>query len=345
MVLMYYVALASGTLQAQTPSPSLFNWGETTLVAKAGWGRMIPAGGGNWLCVVTKFQKPNSILQIEISHDRARTWKVVTTAAEPGRNLDNGDLIQLPGGTLLLTGRSVVTSRKPGAAQSYHLPVYQSTNGGKTWTFLSQVAQSEPGPYTLGQPSQGLWEPKFFLLADKSLACAYSDETLSNSQPSFSQIISEKVSADGGATWGPVRVLASQTFGGGQRPGMPVVTRMKNGDYVVVFEVVGVGDANVYFKTSLDGATWPPGIGTPIAHQHAGPWVTSLESGRLIMTSCQNEISYSDDYGKTWLLASPPAVPIGHVFSWPAIYEIAPGHLAVMTSYRGVQITWGSVAP
>ena len=335
-----FVAAAS-TLHAETKSP--FTWTDTTQVAKAGWGRMIPLGGEDWLCVNTDFRGPNSVLHLEISHDRARTWKVVTTIAEPGRNLDNGEVIKLPSGTLLLTGRSVVTSRKPDALQSYHLPVYQSADGGKIWTFLSQIARSEPGPFEPGQKSKGLWEPHFFLLPDGSVACAYADETLSAGQPAFSQIVSEKVSQDGGVTWGPVRILASQIFGGGQRPGMPVVTRMKNGDYIAVFEVVGIGDADVHFKTSPDGVSWPPGIGTPIAHQHAGPWVTSLQSGRLLVTSCQNEISYSDDYGNTWLLASPPAEPFGHVFSWPALYEIAPNQLAVLTSWHGVQIRWGTV--
>jgi hypothetical protein len=337
------ILVSLGTSRADTLMMPPFAWGETTHIANAGWGRMIPLHGKDWLCVDNLYPKPNAVWQLEISHDNARTWTPVTTVGEIGRNLDNGELIQLPNGTLLLTGRSVVTSRTPGVQQSYHLPVYRSTDAGKTWTFLSQVATSAPNPNPPLQPSQGLWEPHFFLLPDKSLACAYADETLSAGQPAFSQIVSEKVSQDNGATWGPERVLASQTFGGGQRPGMPVVTRMKNGDYIAVYEVVGIGDADVYFKTSPDGASWPPGIGTPIAHQHAGPWVTSLQSGRLMVTSCENQISYSDDYGKTWLLASPPAVPFGHVFSWPAIYEIAPGQLAVMTSYRGVQIRWGTV--
>lgn len=337
-------AIGAGALWAETPSSSPFTWGETTQVAEAGWGRMLPLGGDNWLCVNTKYPRPSSVLQVEISHGRARTWKVSATVAEPGRNLDNGEIIKLPNGTLLLTGRSVVTSQVWGAVQSFSLPVYQSVDNGKKWTFLSLIARSEPGPFEPGQKSMGLWEPHFFLLPGGSVACAYADETLSEGQPAFSQIVSEKVSEDSGVTWGPVRVLASQIFGGKQRPGMPAVTRMKNGDYIAVFEVVGIGDADVYFKTSPDGITWPPGIGTPIAHQHAGPWVISLQSGRLMVTSCENQVSYSDDYGKTWLPASPPAVSLGHAFRWPAIYEVAPGQLAVMTSWHGVQIRWGKIS-
>ncbi len=338
-------AVSFKALRAETPALPPFTWGDTTHVADAGWGRMIRLHGQDWLCVDNLYPKPNAVWQPEISHDNARTWTPVTTVGETGRNLDNGELIQLPNKTLLLTGRSVVTSGTPGVQQSYHLPVYQSTDEGKTWTFLSQVATSEPNPNPPHQPSQGLWEPHFFLLPDGALACAYADETLSVSTPAFSQIVSEKVSRDGGATWGPKIVLAAQIGGGGQRPGMPVVTRMKNGQYAAVYEVVGIGDANVYFKTSRDGVSWPSGIGTPIPCQHAGPWITSLLSGRLVVSSCENQISYSDDYGATWLLSAPSAKAFGHVFSWPAIYEAAPNQLALMTSWHGVQIRWGQVSP
>ncbi len=344
-ILILFVCLLASfhPLRAETPPPP-FVWGETTAVADAGWGRMISLGGTDWLGVDNLYPKPNAVWQLEISHDNAHTWTPITTVAETGRDLDNGEIIQLPNKTLLLTGRSVVLSHTPGAAESYYLPVYQSTDSGRTWAFLSQVATSEV-TYTAGVPSQGLWEPHFFITKDRALACVYADETRSAGTPAYSQIVSEKISRDGGKTWGAVIVLAAQVGGGGQRPGMPVVTRLKNDQYAAVYEVVGIGDANVYFKTSRDGIAWLPGIGTPIPNQHAGPWVTSLQSGRLVVTSCENQISYSDDYGATWLLATPPPNSFGHVFSWPAIYEVALNQIAVMTSWHGVQIRWGMVKP
>ena len=147
--------LASFQPLRAAPAPP-FLWGETTTVADAGWGRMIPLGGADWLCVDNLYPKPNSIWQLEVSHDNARTWTPITTVAEPGRSLDNGEIIQLPNKTLLLTGRSVVTSHAPGAPESHHLPVYQSADDGRTWTFLSQVATNEVS-YAPGVPPQGLW--------------------------------------------------------------------------------------------------------------------------------------------------------------------------------------------
>jgi len=330
-------------LRAGADPSGPFTWGETTHAANAGWGRMTRLNDGRWLGVSTLYPHPNSILQLELSVDGARTWTPLTTVAEPGRNLDNGEVIPLPNGDILLTGRSVVDG--PGLPRSYHLPVYRSTDGGKTWVFLSQVDTSEPPPAQARHPSVGLWEPHFFLLPDGKLACAYANEKPAAETPAYSQIVSEKVSPDGGATWGKEIVLAAQPGGGGLRPGMPVLARMKNGQYIAVYEVVGVGNADVYFKTSRDGMTWPPGIGVRIPCQHAGPWVTSLADGRLVVSSCENQISTSDDGGATWLLATPPAWPVGHVLTWPAIYQTAPDTLAAMNTYHGVGIRWGKIVP
>lgn len=330
-------------LRANADPSGPFTWGETTHMADAGWGRMTPLKDGRWLGVNALYPKPNSILQLEISGDGARTWTPRATVAEPGRNLDNGEVIQLPGGDLLLTGRSVVDG--PGQPRSYHLPVYRSADGGKTWTFQSQVDTSEPPPAQARHPSVGLWEPHFFFLPGGRLACAYANEKPAVATPAYSQILSERVSPDGGKTWGKEIVLAAQVGGGGQRPGMPVLSRMKNGQYIAVYEVVGVGDADVYSKTSRDGVTWPPGIGVRIPCQHAGPWVTTLTGGRVVVTSCENQISYSDDDGATWLLATPPAWPIGHVLTWPALYQTAPDTLAAMNTYHGVGIRWGKIVP
>src|SRR5699024_4156616 len=73
----------------------------------------------------------------------------------------------------------------------------------------------------------------------------------------------------------------------------------------------------------------------------------STTDGRLIMTSCQNEISYSNDYGATWLKNDPAAWPIGFKYSWPAIYQTGPNEVAVMnvTSGGAIQIKFGTLAP
>ena len=61
------------SLCARADPSGPFAWGETTHVAEAGWGRMTPLKDGRWLCVNALYPHPNSILQIEISGDGART--------------------------------------------------------------------------------------------------------------------------------------------------------------------------------------------------------------------------------------------------------------------------------
>jgi len=138
--------------------------------------------------------------------------------------------------------------------------------------------------------------------------------------------------------------LAAEPGGGALRPGMPVVTRMGNGKFIAVYEVVGVGDADVFCKISEDGARWPAGLGNHIKGQHAGPWVASLSSGELLLTSCANRLSASRDFGVTWFAVEPAPwnVGAGKVFTWPAIYETATNQIAVMISHRGVQLRFGS---
>jgi hypothetical protein len=191
-----------------------------------------------------------------------------------------------------------------------------------------------------------LWEPHFFFLPDGRLAVAYANEKHAADNPSYSQTCSERVSSDGGKTWGSEIILAAEAGGGELRPGMPVVTRMADGRYIAVYEVVGVDDAAVFRKFSADGEHWPPGLGQRLEGHHAGPFVTSLANGDLLATSCANRISLSKDYGATWQFIEPPAWNFGpgKVFTWPAIYHISPDQIAVMVSRDGVKMRWGRIS-
>jgi hypothetical protein len=315
---------------------SQFKWAGTNFVARGGWGRMIHLANANWLAVNTRFGRGESSLEIRATTNAFRSWTKLSEVAEPGRLVDNGELIQLPGGEVLLTGRSLIDG------QSYHLPVYRSLDGGTSWRIFSNIDANEGPVGTL--KARGLWEPHFFLLNDRRLAVAYANEKHAADKPAFSQVCSERISTDGGRTWGDEIALAAEPGGGKLRPGMPVLTRMSNGKFIAVYEVVGVGDADVFCKISGDGEHWPPGLGSHIDGHHAGPWVTSLFNGELLLTSCANRLSASRDFGATWNLVGPPAwnFGAGKVFTWPAIYQIETNQIAVMISRRGVQVRFGS---
>ena len=171
---------------------------------------------------------------------------------------------------------------------------------------------------------RGLWEPWLYTLPVGRLAAAYANEKHSRDKPPFSQVCSVRVSADGGVTWGEDRLLASQPGGGRLRPGMPVVTRLKDGRYLAVYEIVGIFGTPVHVKESNDGLTWPEGLGRSVEGHRAGPYVLELDDGRLLLTSCTNRISWSDDGGRTWTMAqergwNPERSPDRTWLTWRAV--------------------------
>jgi hypothetical protein len=297
---------------------------------------MIQLTNRHWLSVSTRINRTNSTLQLRFSSDNARKWSFLSEVADGRRFLDNGELIQLPDGAVLLAGRSLIE------AESYRLPVYRSTDAGRTWNYLSNIDANEGDPGTL--QARGLWEPHFYFPADGRLAVAYANEKHASKRSAFSQVCSVRISPDFGKSWGNEIILAAERGGGKLRPGMPVVERMANGRFIAVYEVVEIGDADVFYKLSDDGAHWPDGLGTRIAGHHAGPWVTSLSNGRLFLTSCAKALSRSDDFGLTWQPVNPSAWNFGpgKVFTWPAIYQTGSNEVAVMISRRGVHLRFGT---
>lgn len=303
-------------------------WGSTTTLG-GGWGRMTRLTNGDWLCVTTRYPSgTNSYLRIHRSTNDGRSWSTLSEVAEDGRTLDNGELIVLPNGTVLLTMRSLIPDL------SYRLPVYASTNQGATWTYRSNIDSSE------NNGSKGLWEPDFGALDDGRLAVTYSNEK----HPGYSQLISERVSNDNGFTWSAEWWAVAQPGGGNLRPGMSQMARMANGKYMLVYEIVNSGNADVYYKISENGITWPPGLGAKIPCQHCGPFVVSLTNGLLLVSSCENQVSFSEDYGETWQKIDPPAWDLGYYFSWPALYQTRSNEIAVMAVTNGVRLRFGTLS-
>jgi hypothetical protein len=305
------------------------------------YGRMTKLANGNWLIVYTIYDNngykygdahglswQGTALQVARSTDSCRTWKIISTLRADNRDLDNGEIIQLPNGRLLMAFRSVRWQ------QSYLIYVWSSTDGGSTWQWLSRPDGNEGFPGNLGNPDKGVYEPHFCLLDGGTLALFYSNEKHVTETPSYSQIISEKLSTDGGQTWEREIWVAWDPHALSKRPGMPVVTKMANGQYIAVFEVVGSHQADVFYKTSNDGKTWDSGIGTTIPGQIGGPYVVSLANGRLAVTSNTGNVSFSDDYGSSWRLNDPPAWGNGTIktYWWQSVYQIGPEEIGVVAS-------------
>jgi hypothetical protein len=102
----------------------------------------------------------------------------------------------------------------------------------------------------------------------------------------YDQLVGHRRSVDGGRTWGE-EVFDAAVPNGDDRPGMPVVTRLPDGRYVLTFEVVGpTHEGRVFVKVSPDGRDWgdPEDLGSPVetAEGHRltnGPYVTWTPEG------------------------------------------------------------------
>lgn len=322
------LSLATGCVWAGPAGP--VTWGGYAFLG-GGWGRMVQRPNGHWIAVNTEYPPgTNSYLRISRSTDQARTWVTISEVREPGRTLDNGELVLLPNGTLLLTMRSLIPN------QSYRLPVYASSNAGLSWTYRSNIDESEG---QTAQEGRGLWEPDLCVLDDGRLVVTYSNEKHSG----YSQLISLRVSEDNGMTWGPELWAVAPPQGSNLRPGMSQMTRMANGEYLLVYEIFNSGRADVHAKISTDGINWPAGLGTRIPCQHCGPFVTSLTNGLVLISSCENEVSFSEDFGRTWQRIEPPAWQVGNAYTWPAIYQTRSNEVAVMAVTNGVRLRFGTL--
>ena len=192
-------------------------------LAKGAWGRLLHLANGNWLAICTEFPShTTSVLKIWRSNNDLQTWHPLAEVGIPGRKMDNGELFQLSNGNLLLTCRSLIDNI------SYELPVYESSDMGASWKYLSMIMENN-AVINENNPSQGLWEPTFYQLSDSKIAVAYSTEMHSIASPSYSQICAFKVSNNNGTSWGSEHVMVEEPGGGSLRPGMPVVRRMSNG--------------------------------------------------------------------------------------------------------------------
>ena len=153
-------------------------------------------------------------------------------------------------GDILLVATSI-----DGSAERFYqtvLNLYISKDVGLTWSFLSEITRSGNMASTNGDEN-GCWEGNLYVNAEGMLTCIFADET---DHKNHSQRIAMKTTANG-KTWSELQevvALDSPT----QRPGMPCVTKIKDGKYLLTIEMVGENGVPIYWKTSDDGIDWGP---------------------------------------------------------------------------------------
>lgn len=128
------------------------------------------------------------------SSDGAKSWESlgsVSKGPSSTSDIDNAFPLELPDGRLLVAFRN--HNKEEGTQNSftwYRITLCESTDGGKTWRYVSQIAERQ------ATGSNGLWEPFLRLAEDGSLQAYYSLEHSSNDQSNVM-----KTSKDGGKTW------------------------------------------------------------------------------------------------------------------------------------------------
>lgn len=211
-------------------------------------------------------------LPVYRSADNGETWtflsEVPDLRGQPALYELSQQVGEFPAGTIMAAGTTV---EAPGDARRT-IKLSYSSNGGRTWTGLSTIAEGGVGRYdpvdraALSDQSP-VWEPFLVVDAKGRLVAYISNEGYK--KDGFSQVLEHRVSSDGGRTWGPA-INDVAIADGLTRPGMAVVTRSGDGTYFMSYEVVGKAGVALeprsnlaHFRTSRDGVTWgdPANVG------------------------------------------------------------------------------------
>ena len=158
----------------------------------------------------------------------------------------------LPAGTILCAGNII-----PGDMSKTLLVLYKSTDGGKTWEFISEIVGgglANVDPVDQKDEDRPVWEPFLELTEKGELICFYSDERYAKREK-WNQMLAHKVSPDGGKTWGDA-VVDIAYADGNLRPGMPIITRMADGRCVMIYEMVNQDGIPCYFRISDTIEDW-----------------------------------------------------------------------------------------
>lgn len=132
--------------------------------------RLSPTGGGTYprlanvqgaiLAAYTAFDGDTHVLTISRSTDGGKSFSAWGTVASGTGDLDNPDLIQLSNGNIVCTFRNHDINNS-GNHTFYRITASLSTDGGKSWTYLSQVDQRAAAG------RNGLWASLLLALGDR----------------------------------------------------------------------------------------------------------------------------------------------------------------------------------
>lgn len=269
---------------ANTVGTSLYSVGSNEDITYARVIRLTHSGAANGRLLATfEYGVPAGSaakVQVRQSLDDGNTWTTLaqvpdgmTGPGHPGHSIYQPFLFELPqqvgaypAGTLLLTANVI------GSDNSTNFQLWRSTDHGVTWAFVSMYQYARNADVD-EDDDPGIWEPFLTLNGAGQLVAFFADE---RQESAHSQFVGHIVSRDGGDTWsanpdgstnyapGLVKDVATLQS---ERPGMPSVTRLPDGRFVLGYEICARAPrfaCEAYLKKSTDGgATWGSGPSDP----------------------------------------------------------------------------------
>ena len=216
---------------------------------------------GTLLATFECYSHETPVFPIYESNDDGESWHRLSEIRDEEKGFGcrfQPHLLELPvtcgtveEGTILCAGNII-----PSDFSSSCLHLYQSTDCGETWSFLSEIVSGGHAVVDPREPdaTRPVWEPFLTVTPDGKLICFYSDERRAAGS-GYNQLLAHKVSPDGGRTWGEEKIDVA--FPGGRlRPGMPVVAALPRGRFIMVYEMVNQDKIPVYFRISDSIEDW-----------------------------------------------------------------------------------------
>lgn len=333
---------------SELPGKACLNKDERHLSKGGTYPRLARLTDGSIIAAFTRHQGGERILLISRSTDGGQSFTDWGEVARGTGDIDNMFLLEAAPSLILAAFRN---HDLPGPSH-FRITVCRSTDGGQSWSFLSQAADKSP-PF-------GIWEPFMRLGRGGEVQLTYSQEFAPDDQRTMMV-----VSHDKGQSWSKPRCIehAKERLRDGMNGIAPTKDVGNDRDaLVMVLETTRYGPFNVEAVVSYDdGETWEHRhevFTPPRGHNAGSPQIASFADGSLGVVFMTDEDSSKVDWvnnaatkvvfagppnnGKLLWSRPPVTVCPGSSF-WPGIMALDHHNALVTYDYGGPKaksITW-----